>query len=402
MARSKRPMYPLPESITPGKWQIVPHQGGMIAVDLLEQKMYLPLKDDPSWACVRAHELAHVAFTPVKKRLRAGIEPMVAQAVEDLRVNHLAVRAGIDYSAGSPRHILEGAVIMTRGNVRELTGLMIAGFDKTDKARIHMLAEAQIKEDEDRPVYDRAVELANLAEYYMRERQKRVLCALGSGCGLAFTWKRTLAVARWLTRETAKPIEMPGETGKGPKCKPGKGPYNGGLDSRWGDMAVETGTLKEPKHGKRVRTETEGAILRAPWRVTTDGRVFRAQKRAPRAGTTLIDASGSMSITADQLETLVKVCPAGQIAVYTGHGEQGFLRILARNGKVSHDKADYADLGHGNIVDGPAINWLNHQTKPRVWVCDGIVTGKGDEQQSELDGSATPCAYRTSGAGRFP
>ena len=33
---------------------------------------------------------------------------------------------------------------------------------------------------------------------------------------------------------------------------------------------------------------------------------------------------------------------------------------------------------YGNVVDEPAIDWLARQEKPRLWVCDGMVTGRGD------------------------
>jgi len=34
--------------------------------------------------------------------------------------------------------------------------------------------------------------------------------------------------------------------------------------------------------------------------------------------------------------------------------------------------------GSGNVVDGPALAWLARQPRPRIWFCDGAVTGIGD------------------------
>jgi hypothetical protein len=38
----------------------------------------------------------------------------------------------------------------------------------------------------------------------------------------------------------------------------------------------------------------------------------------------------------------------------------------------------------GNVVDGPALQWLSQQKAPRVWVSDGDVTGLGDRSAPNL------------------
>ena len=39
--------------------------------------------------------------------------------------------------------------------------------------------------------------------------------------------------------------------------------------------------------------------------------------------------------------------------------------------------------GCGNIVDGPALQWLNRQAKPHFWVSDGGVSGVGDSPNAQ-------------------
>ena len=34
------------------------------------------------------------------------------------------------------------------------------------------------------------------------------------------------------------------------------------------------------------------------------------------------------------------------------------------------------------MIDKPALEWLSKQAKPRIWVCDGQVTGVGDRMSA--------------------
>jgi hypothetical protein len=37
-------------------------------------------------------------------------------------------------------------------------------------------------------------------------------------------------------------------------------------------------------------------------------------------------------------------------------------------------------MGGGNVVDTEALRWLASQPGPRVWICDGFVTGMMDHE----------------------
>lgn len=49
--------------------------------------------------------------------------------------------------------------------------------------------------------------------------------------------------------------------------------------------------------------------------------------------------------------------------------------------RMSRKELYAVGVGSGNIVDGPALEWLNKQPGPRVWVCDGGVTGCNDSSE---------------------
>jgi hypothetical protein len=78
------------------------------------------------------------------------------------------------------------------------------------------------------------------------------------------------------------------------------------------------------------------------------------------------------------------------VATYSGNRTSGTLHIVARKGRVAN--ADGLRLarssGSGNIVDGPALQWLAQQQAPRLWVSDGYVTGKYDRSSIDLGADA--------------
>jgi hypothetical protein len=85
---------------------------------------------------------------------------------------------------------------------------------------------------------------------------------------------------------------------------------------------------------------------------------------------------------------MARRAPAATIAAYGGNYDDGPLRILAVNGKIADPKGEAYTLPGGNVVDGPALQWLALQDRPRIWVCDGNVTGIGDCSSARLQENA--------------
>ena len=145
---------------------------------------------------------------------------------------------------------------------------------------------------------------------------------------------------------------------------------------------IQTPPTKKPKWAKGAGCTDSGTVFRAPHRLYTDQRVFR-MNRAKRSGSVLIDASGSMGLNREAIENIVKAVPAAVIACYaTGHTStaqlMGFIRILAKWGRVVVDPAQFYPPGQYNEIDGHALRWLGMQPQPRIWISDGMVTGIGD------------------------
>jgi hypothetical protein len=162
----------------------------------------------------------------------------------------------------------------------------------------------------------------------------------------------------------------------------------------WGPMDILAPTLthscrKLPRTTKRKLVCGYTGAFRFPSRAlpAADGRAF-TRRRPANCGTLLIDCSGSMSeqVTHDRLMAVLARGPSATIGLYAGRpaSKSGSLLIAARNGM--HAAREVIDnwTHSGNVVDGPALQWLSQQKAPRVWVSDGEVTGLNDRTATNL------------------
>ncbi len=355
--------------------------------------MWVPLQNDPHMACIRAHEMAHVAFTPKNASCPKDVSEFTLQAVEDFRVNTLAQRAGVDFSAGAPQHMIDGALLSQQDNPKNLALLGLAVFPPERDAIMARIYTACTRPEvlalfPTRAAYVHGV--INGAMYQMRRGNK------------AYTFARTKIVAKWIDEQFAKPEESVEVEEPIEDAQPGKLGALIKSDGESGDMQVRYPYLDrktlQPRGG--FRPVEEGTMIRAPWRVTTDGRIFR--READRKGSkmsVLVDCSGSMGMDASEVRAIVDHTPAAVIAGYSGHGKIGSLQVFAHKGKMTTDARAYTGEG-GNIVDLPALQWLKTQPQPRYWICDGQVTGQFDRQSDKLTEKCMALAA-TIGARRF-
>jgi hypothetical protein len=132
-----------------------------------------------------------------------------------------------------------------------------------------------------------------------------------------------------------------------------------------------------PGAGREYRAAPEGSVIRDPTRWFHDKHIFRRRLRGP-GGSVLVDTSSSMRFSAEDVDRILRDAPsATRVAIYSGSGSNGQLRVVARDGRrASADQLK--PYGHANVVDLPALKWLASQPAPRVWISDGRVTGVHD------------------------
>jgi hypothetical protein len=142
--------------------------------------------------------------------------------------------------------------------------------------------------------------------------------------------------------------------------------------------------------GRTKKPSARGKVLRHANRWALDKRVFSSPLSGV-SGTVLIDQSGSMSLSDETIVMMMRLLPAVTIAGYCGIGfthegrsYEGSIAILAQDGKRCHERyfASFPEnIQHGtsrggsNSVDLAALTWLAQQSKERIWISDGGVTG---------------------------
>jgi hypothetical protein len=166
-------------------------------------------------------------------------------------------------------------------------------------------------------------------------------------------------------------------------------PYDRGEDAEWGDFEVRIVPLTAPRRVRPSRAFRQGyvgaPVYWSRFPPAGDGAVFRTRRPAP-GGTVLIDISGSMELIQEDIEALVAQAPGLTVAVYASYRkiDRGGVTVVAKAGRVANMTDVLEIYGGGNVVDGPALEWLGHQPGPRIWVSDGIVTGRYEIQSPKL------------------
>lgn len=142
---------------------------------------------------------------------------------------------------------------------------------------------------------------------------------------------------------------------------------------------------------RKKRSAVYGKRLLYPERMLTDPyrRVFGSKVKAD-GGVILIDVSGSMSLSEEDIEAILTAAPGALIMAYShSPSSTGIpnLFILADRGKRVKRLRDVKYHNGGNGVDGPALEYAIKRRKgsePLIWVCDGVVTDCHDHFSYEL------------------
>ena len=355
-------------------------------VDLVERRIFVPLV--PRGRATIRHELGHVRWSPTELP-ETGVDPRILLAVEDARVNLALAHSGVPVE------------LEARGRA-QVVALAITDVDERRHAAVVLRAVAGIGTNVERALRESALggpaviaDLTLRTCGRVRRRLRDSARRQGTDCAPFATVE---VLAREIERELAAlGLELP-ERPAVPCCLGhvdcgGGGDPDGDLfaalrrrgtggDVQPGEMRTVVAPLEMPVgRGHRIsrssRPALEGSVVRFVHRYPIDGRIFRRRARG-RAGTVLVDTSGSMSLDADDLDHVLRETRgAVQVAIYSGKGSRGELRIVARGGRRAAAR-HLEPFGRGNIVDVPALEWLARQRGPRVWITDGGVTGVGD------------------------
>lgn len=152
-------------------------------------------------------------------------------------------------------------------------------------------------------------------------------------------------------------------------------------DIGWPKTNVVLAPVERPRKSfvpRRGKPAMDGDIPRYFGRWIVDRAILDSRGRRP-GGTLLIDISGSMSWSRQQINALLEELPALTVALYSSSAPQrdeGQISIVARSGRiVSSDWESSRSHSGWNLCDGVALSWLCKQPGPRIWLSDGAATG---------------------------
>lgn len=350
--------------------------------------IHCPLQHSDYAVFQRAHELAHVRWTPPDAAcVHAGVSHVALQVVEDMRMHAKLSAAGVDVSHGGvPPELLSKIRlgVLSRGDAI-LCG--VGSYGTGDFEPLVSLAggHAEVVREVSRFVHAKLAE----TDFDSFDATVDVARELTAMLGLEASAPDDKFAAELLydgplggrdvddedaghDGEGVEHETHPTSVGPGPDAKPFAG-------RAWGRMTIDEPNRPLPSTSRRSchQARDYGTYLRNPHRMPVDGRVFSTKKTA-RAVSLLIDASGSMSLSDQNLVTILRAVPAAVVACYSGDRDKGVLRVLAKDGRRVTGDLVTRPSGCCNVIDGPALDWLAAQPAPRFWLSDGGVTGIGD------------------------
>jgi len=398
--------------------------------NIVEREMKTPSHDTELARVIRAHELMHAKVSPAISMID-WIDRKIAShdsliVVEELRVNLLCEKAGFNVKGNltdggetadgervAATKDWAGAVRMafatagTASNKAFLNG--VRRHNKEWGEILTDISKRAVKE------MNKAYKTGRLASTAVDPRTKL------APHGFSFTetiaeWVDRLisvvpkeeeeAVAPTLAtsgdgeevkRGRGRPRKIAGAPSSGGTSKEGSAtgnPYKGiapnaqGSIPSWEKLLVEYCPMPKQTKGNIGKKRTASNMGKSPrrlHRLLTDPekRIFDKVTRG-NGGVIIIDGSGSMSFTHDQIRRIVENGPGATVAVYTDKGDDKTnMWVVADKGRMVNELPTF---GHGNGVDFPALEWAvkNRQrsNSPIIWVTDGAVCARNGYMDS--------------------
>ncbi len=388
------------DDVPAGRWvlRVGGTARGTASCDIGNRILEVPLGPGNLDRVVRLHELMHLRLSPLvtpSVEFPKDVAPRALECAEELRVNHVLNLLGMDTEllcdgsekSGGERLVAGGhwneavcflaAVMGTGGEKSYLSGVAKANREwaaalRVVRKRLHAIRDS--------------LKLDTITGTTLRE----------SGLNEGYE-TFTIPIARVLTRAMSArvPHDALERRQFARSLEPGgrRPPTGRFADLKWaGDEPdwLSRRFASVPKW----RPYATGTSMRYPSRLLTDPhrRAFGRRARG-RGGVVVIDQSGSMDLSVDDLERVLRVSPDATILGYSHRPGDigstpnvwtialpGSRSVVTREGNV------------GNGVDGPVLEWAarwRRPGEPLVWVTDGQITDSHDHPDPRL---AQECA----------
>lgn len=374
----------------PRTWTVSPGplSRGEAFTDLHACHMRIPVGTDETSRCVRAHELMHAKVSPSVLWRPDGsshLSDEILVTAEEFRVNQLTRSAGFPVD----RHLADGSE--TRSGERigssgdwNSAVLMVAATSGTKASRGVMsgLRRTRPEWTTDLRDFDRS-----LKKNWRRATAHGIdaVASTRRWGDATLGWRFTIEVAHLIQATLRDSRQLPDDSMS--RIETGAT----GLRGAFARPIIGDVPLVHRVSGASKPTRTPSPTGRHPRRidrllVDPERRIFDRRTRTA-GGVILIDQSGSMRLTDDQVWDMIRAAPGCTVIGYSHEARSSGipnLWVLARNGRV----IDRVPRGNGgNGVDGPALRFaasLRHGHDPFIWVCDGYVTDAFDDHDEGL------------------
>ena len=368
---------------------------GQAWTDFTNKHIQVPLINDDVAQAVRTHELIHAKVSPVDPvAVQAwaennGLNADVIMSAEEVRVNAISKKLGYNTDLLLDGSEKETGKRLAKEGSEKAYDMMIKGGGAllgTKAFRQFITGVRSVNKDWATDLREMEKEvtkvLKNSAENLAHAGSRTIQDDNGNAVGqLPYGFERyTGAIADIISGYLKQGGDVSESNNSGIEMPTGK--------DAWAKLIISN-VVKLDKQVKghlarRKKASPIGKRIAYPSRLLTDPekRIF-SQKPRNSGGVVLLDLSGSMSLSIEQIEKMVDTAPGALIMGYSANrnkSKQPNAWILADRGKrVS--SLNGIPYGYGNGVDGPALDWAigkRRGSEPVIWVTDGMVTGSGD------------------------
>lgn len=368
-------------------------------------KLGAPMADTAEGITIRGHETRHATrHTPTRRKPVSEIEALIGQIVDDVNVEsgdlpNVSNSLLRPYKRAHLTTAMKGVRVITNVKRKVKAGLMPDTVQLRNGQLIHSVRTLAMLKHYGEPdfnagdydgmkVKDRGVrKIRDAIGHRMLNAVNRIVTMATS------RRKRAKAISMLLALMEEEPNpdveEVPDNRPRGEDDI--MAPVQDG-DALDGHMEIRDLKPKSVYCAKEksisMRRTPDGVIIN-PSRyvaaiVSGDAKgLFSKRVRQKPGGCVMIDASGSMGATRENLSALCRLVPTAVVAYYSGGGYgRGELCVYANKGMRFADELPVETLHGGNAVDLPAIRWMMKFPKPWVLVSDlkfcGGVLGSED------------------------
>lgn len=398
-----------------GRWEVneCPPERGLPFTDIVNREMNIPMDNDELARVIRAHEVMHSKVSPGTYWQdwidRKWATQRALRAVEEVRVNNLCNRVGFDM-----RNVLitgsEGPSGERNAQLNKWADTVYGAviLAETGGLKPYLAGVRKHHPEWVKPL--KAITKKIVSEFEKIDQRDLGSTFENAECPAPFGFGYTERLATWLDaiaqldpeeaqneseQEEDAPIsEKEIEDSLAKHSQEGNeseevAPYRGA----WGKLNPVVATMDKSLPGSISRKKRASATGRNPRRIhrmltDPERRIFDTRSRG-KGGIILIDASGSMSFTEDDIYNMITKAPGALVAMYAedGSGSSGEpnLHVLAKDGKMV---SEIPNRMTGNNVDLPALEWAvkkrTSNKTPIIWVTDGGVTAINGEYYDSL------------------